>query len=137
MASKHDGTQSNGSSQNDGKPASISGPMAERRASARHAVELDVGLGKEQNYFSGFAENLSLGGGFIASHAIKPVGEPLEVRLFLPDRTVPLRIAAEVRWARSFDEKNELPPGMGVAFRTLSRNDEQLLAAFLASLREG
>ena len=41
-----------------------------RRRHLRYAVELDVSMSSEHNFYAGFAENLSEGGVFVATHSL-------------------------------------------------------------------
>ncbi|HEU5076246.1 MAG TPA: hypothetical protein VFU02_18765, partial [Polyangiaceae bacterium] len=40
----------------------------DHRIDPRAAVELDVSLGSDHNFYAGFVENLSAGGVFVATH---------------------------------------------------------------------
>src|SRR5262245_6073459 len=83
-----------------------------RREFVRHKVDLDVSLGSDHNFYSGFAENLSAGGVFIATHLLRPVGENVEVCIHLPDGSE-IRGSGEVRWVRVFNADSDTPPGIG------------------------
>src|SRR5690242_17434171 len=56
-----------------------------RREHSRFSVDLDVTVGSDHNFYAGFAENLSAGGVFIATHKLKPVGSRIELSINLPD----------------------------------------------------
>lgn len=103
-----------------------------RRANPRYAVELDVSLGSEHNFYAGFVENMSVGGVFVATHMIKPVGEKLELAIHLPDSDVVVRGIGEVRWIREYSEQSNVPPGMGVRFAHLEPGSLVAIEAFLA-----
>ena len=45
-------------------------PGDTRRGHHRFSVDLDVSLGSDHNFYSGFAENLSVGGVFVATHQV-------------------------------------------------------------------
>ncbi len=109
-------------------------PVAQpqRRASPRFAVELDVSLGSEHNFYAGFVENMSAGGVFVATHMLKPVGEKLELAIHLPDNEVVVRGIGEVRWIREYSEQSNVPPGMGVRFVHLEPASLEAIEAFLA-----
>ena len=104
----------------------------QRRASPRYAVELDVSLGSDHNFYAGFVENMSAGGVFVATHMIKPVGERLEISIHLPDSEVVVRGIGEVRWIREYSEQSNVPPGMGVRFAELEPGSLEAIEAFLA-----
>src|SRR6478735_6647861 len=56
-----------------------------RREHSRFSVDLDVTIGSDHNFYAGFAENLSAGGVFIATHKLKPVGSKIDLSINLPD----------------------------------------------------
>jgi uncharacterized protein (TIGR02266 family) len=101
-----------------------------RREHSRFAVDLDVTVGSDHNFYAGFAENLSAGGVFIATHNLKPVGSKIELSINLPDGSR-LETVGEVRWIRVFNEHSDTPPGMGVKFNELSPDALALIQSFL------
>jgi uncharacterized protein (TIGR02266 family) len=105
---------------------------SQRREHSRVAVELDVSLGSDHNFYAGFAENVSAGGLFIATHMLQPVGERIEFRVNLPGASNVVRGLGEVRWVRDYCESSNVPPGMGLRFINLAPGSEELIAEFLA-----
>lgn len=103
----------------------------QRRAYPRYGVDLDVSLGSDHNFYAGFVENISAGGVFVATHAIKPVGERLELTIHVPDSEEPVRAIGEVRWIREYSEASDVPPGMGVRFVELAASAQQAIERFL------
>lgn len=101
-----------------------------RREHSRFHVDLDVTVGSDHNFYAGFAENLSSGGVFIATHKLKPVGSKIELTINLPDG-VQLRADGEVRWIRVFNELSDTPPGMGVKFTNLAGASVAVIQSFL------
>jgi uncharacterized protein (TIGR02266 family) len=102
-----------------------------RREHARFRVDLDVSIGSEHNFYAGFAENLSAGGVFVATHLLKPVGEKLEICVNLPDGLGTVVGVGEVRWLREFNESSDTPPGMGVRFEHLEPGSVEAIERFL------
>ena len=102
-----------------------------RREHSRFHVDLDVTVGSDHNFYAGFAENLSAGGVFIATHKLKPVGSKIELTINLPDG-VQIRATGDVRWIRVFNEQSDTPPGMGVRFNDLADASVALIQKFLA-----
>jgi uncharacterized protein (TIGR02266 family) len=102
-----------------------------RREHSRFAVDLDVTVGSDHNFYAGFAENLSAGGVFIATHKLKAVGSKIELTINLPD-DVQLRLIGEVRWIRVFNERSDTPPGMGVKFATVGADEVAAIQRFLS-----
>lgn len=110
---------------------SASEDSSHRREHSRFAVDLDVTVGSDHNFYAGFAENLSAGGVFIATHNLKPVGSKIELSVNLPDG-VQVRAAGEVRWIRIFNEQSDMPPGMGVKFLDVDQASVTAINAFLS-----
>jgi uncharacterized protein (TIGR02266 family) len=102
-----------------------------RREHSRFSVDLDVTIGSDHNFYAGFAENLSAGGVFIATHKLKPVGSKIDLSINLPDGAQ-LQAAGEVRWIRVFNEQSDTPPGMGVRFENLEPSALQAIEGFLS-----
>ena len=106
---------------------------SQRRECARYKVDLDVSLGSEHNFYSGFAENISAGGVFVATHLVKPVGECMEISINLADSGTMVRGVGEVRWVREYNEASDTPPGMGIRFIELAAGAEGVIQSFLAT----
>lgn len=102
-----------------------------RREHSRFSVDLDVTIGSDHNFYAGFAENLSAGGVFIATHKLKPVGSKIDLSINLPDGAQ-LQASGEVRWIRVFNEQSDTPPGMGVRFENLEPSAVEAIQAFLS-----
>lgn len=102
-----------------------------RREHSRFHVDLDVTVGSDHNFYAGFAENLSAGGVFIATHKLKPVGSKIELTINLPD-SIQVHAEGEVRWIRVFNEHSDTPPGMGVKFHGLAPAAVALIQGFLS-----
>lgn len=105
----------------------------QRREHARYKVDLDVSVGSEHNFYSGFAENLSAGGVFVATHLVKPVGERVEISINLAGSASAIRGVGEVRWVREYNAASDTPPGMGIRFIDLEPGAEAQIGGFLAT----
>lgn len=105
---------------------------APRREHPRFAVDLEVNLGSEHNFYAGLVENLSAGGVFIATHVSKPVGSVVELSLRLPGSAEPWQLAGEVRWVRLYSEHSDAPPGLGVRFLSVPPEAERSIVRFLS-----
>src|SRR5258706_8279362 len=55
-----------------------------RREHSRYSVDLDVSVGSDHNFYAGFAENLSAGGVFGATHKPSSPGSEIELSITLP-----------------------------------------------------
>jgi uncharacterized protein (TIGR02266 family) len=104
----------------------------QRRAHPRYRVDLDVSLGSDHNFYAGLAENLSIGGVFVATHLLKPIGEKIDLAIHLPDSEDVLRGLGEVCWIREYIERSGLPPGMGIRFVGLPRESLDRIEKFLS-----
>lgn len=107
------------------------GEHVKRRLQPRYGVELDVHFGSEHNFYAGFVENMSVGGLFIATHQLRPLGELFEFSIFLPGTNKPIRGKGEVRWVREYNEGSDTQPGMGIRFYELEGDAEQVIKGFI------
>lgn len=103
-----------------------------RREHSRFSVDLDVTVTSDHNFYAGFVENMSVGGIFIATHQLKPVGERIEFSVHLPGSEEPIRGSGEVRWVRVYSEASNVPPGMGIKFDQIDPAAVRAIESFLA-----
>ena len=103
------------------------------REKARYGVDLAVTVNSEHNFYAGFIENMSVGGVFMATHLLKPLGEMMELTIYLPGREHPVRARGEVRWVREFNEASNVPPGMGIRFVEVDSDSVHAIDEFLGS----
>jgi uncharacterized protein (TIGR02266 family) len=64
----------------------------------------------------GVTQNVSLGGMFLATPALLPVGDRIALRLAILEDAEPVHLEAEVRWWRRFPLGARRPAGMGLRF---------------------
>jgi len=88
-------------------------------------IHVEVGPGSENNFFTGFDQDISTGGLFIATYNILEAGTKLDVNVELPD-SPPLLLRGTVRWIRE-DIQTDISPGMGVVFENLSREETDII----------
>jgi uncharacterized protein (TIGR02266 family) len=100
----------------------------ERRAGVRVALEVEVSLASESNFFVGLSGDISRGGLFVVTWRKLPVGTTIFVAVDLPDGR--LLADGEVRWAR--DVAEGIAPGLGIAFTGLSEEDRRRIDSFCA-----
>ena len=117
-------------SETPGEP--ISTEAVARREHGRFSVELDVTVTSDHNFYAGFIENMSVGGIFIATHQLEPVGERLEFSLHLPRQDAPIRGVGEVRWVRVYSEASNVPPGMGIKFDPVDAAAQRAIEDFIS-----
>lgn len=104
---------------------------AERRRAPRRVFETHVDFSSDSNFYTGFTEDISEGGLFLATWELKPLGSPIDVEFELPDGHL-VRVRGTVRWLRDpRDDHPDTPPGMGVQFESLDPIDEEAIQMFL------
>lgn len=97
-------------------PTNPIGKIALKRVAARVAMQTQVDLSSDSNFFTGFSTNISEGGLFVATVNVLPPGTPVDVTFSLPAGTR-LTVKGEVRWTREVNDKTpEVFPGVGVRF---------------------
>jgi uncharacterized protein (TIGR02266 family) len=97
-------------------PGSAIGKIALKRVAARVAMQTQVDLASDSNFFTGFSTNISEGGLFIATVNVLPPGTPVDVTFSLP-AGARLTVKGEVRWTREVNDRTpEVFPGVGVRF---------------------
>jgi len=105
----------------------------ERRSSRRHVIEIDIGIQSNTNFFTGFSQDISSGGLFIATYDILPIGTDLNVNFSLPPGGPVLSLDGIVRWIREYNQATpETDPGMGVKFQHLGADDRKAINQFMA-----
>lgn len=105
----------------------------ERREAARVQVSAEVGVYSDSNFFTGFTEDISEGGLFIATYDLEPIGTIIEVEFTLPGNHA-LKLEGEVRWLRDpIEAADGMFPGMGVRFVNLDPREKELLQEFCAA----
>ncbi len=79
----------------------------------------------EHSFFTGFSENISEGGLFIATYAMQPsLGEQFQLSFTLPNHTV-IEVVGEVTWIREHSPNSpHISPGFGCKFTNLSPEDQ-------------
>jgi len=106
-------------------------PEDPRRSLQRVAIEADIGFQSDNNFFTGFSEDISAGGIFIATFDLRPIGSPMMISFTLPDGRL-VSTDGVVRWLREYNETTpNIEPGMGVQFTNLSKDDESAINTFL------
>jgi len=123
-------------SSGNGLESEIPGPprlpnAQERRQAPRHVFETKVDFGSDSNFYTGFAEDISEGGLFLATWDLKPMGSAIDIEFELPDGHI-VHGRGVVRWLRDpHDDHPDAPPGMGVQFESLDPVDKEAIEIFL------
>ncbi len=114
------------------KMESIRPDGPERRYSDRRVIKVDIGIQSDTNFFTGFTQDISSGGLFIATYDVLDMGTALNVNFSLPHGPV-LSLDGTVSWIREYNETTpDIFPGMGVRFKNLTGEDEQEINHFIA-----
>jgi uncharacterized protein (TIGR02266 family) len=109
---------------------------ADRRTSPRKEfevdVEVDVGFESDHNFYTGLTQDISYGGLFVATHALRRVGERMTVKFTLPGQPDAITAETEVRWVRDpITVRSDDPGGMGLRFLSLPASAKEAIAAFI------
>ncbi|HEY6475051.1 MAG TPA: TIGR02266 family protein [Polyangia bacterium] len=105
------------------------------RAAERFDLEVKVDLESDHNFYTGLTQNISSGGVFIATSAIRKIGDRITLKFTLPESGETLAVETEVRWIRenSALHKVEGATGMGVRFVNLSPAAATAIQKFVES----
>jgi uncharacterized protein (TIGR02266 family) len=107
-----------------------------RREHIRVPVAVEVTATSGHNFWTGFTQNMSAGGVFLATDLDAPIGAILEFELAIPGGP-PVAVRAEVRWTREASAADEhQPAGLGLRFLGLSDPLARRIEAFIESQRE-
>ncbi len=103
-----------------------------RRRVQRVPIEADIGLQSDTNFYTGFTEDISAGGIFVATYNLLPLGSMVTISFTLPDGHLVV-CKGRVRWHREHNEAAaDISPGIGVQFEGLSPADQRAITHFLA-----
>jgi len=109
-----------------GKPTKVD----PRRSFQRIAISAEIGLQSDTNFFTGFTEDISMGGIFIATFDIKPIGSQVSISFTLPNGHV-VMTGGIVRWVREYNPATpDMHPGMGIQFENVSDEDSKAIHKF-------
>jgi uncharacterized protein (TIGR02266 family) len=112
------------------RPSDFGGRERRSNTDRRVFVEVEIGLTSESHIYTGLSLDVSTGGVFIATYEPAAAGTAVSMCFVLPDGYV-VNAEGVVRWTRAATE--DAPPGMGVAFASLSSESLAHIADFCAS----
>ena len=99
-----------------------------QRFHKRYEFELELSANSSHQFFTGFTENISAGGLFIATYQTLPLGSKFQIQFTVPGVDYQFQVDCEVRWVREYNEMMpHMTPGMGVNFIDLSVGEQQIL----------
>jgi uncharacterized protein (TIGR02266 family) len=102
----------------------------ERRSVRRYAVELDVTVSSEHNFYDGLVRDMGVAGVFIATYTPHRIGELIELSIRLSRQSQPIKAVGQVRWTRMQSPGGAIP-GIGVKFLGMSPADRARTREFL------
>ena len=102
-----------------------------RRGAERVSAEIEIGFQSESNFYSGFSENISEGGVFVATYHKHKLGDRHRVLLTLPGLEQPIEVSVEVRWVREADPVHDVKPGYGLQFVELTDAARETIERFV------
>jgi uncharacterized protein (TIGR02266 family) len=106
----------------------VSADRTERRVSERVAIEVEVSLTSDSQFFAGLSGDISQGGLFAQTHRPVPLGSHVLLAIFLPTGDIVTR--GIVRWARPASDS--APPGVGICFETLLSSERAAIEALVS-----
>ena len=104
------------------------GRIHERRD---YEAEIELSRESDHNFYTGFTENISSGGLFVATRDLKPIGTVMEISFSLPNFGTKITTRAEVRWQRLEQPHADSMPGIGVRFLDIDPAATHAINAFL------
>ena len=106
---------------------------AERRKHTRVVLKATVNMHSNSNFYTGFSDNISEGGLFVATHQVLAIGSRVKLDFSLPDHGKRLEMDAEVRWIRRAHADDESEPGIGLQFVEMSADNKLIIDTFIKS----
>ncbi|HXT95314.1 MAG TPA: TIGR02266 family protein [Polyangia bacterium] len=118
-----------------GRGAPKVAPQQNVRAAERFDLEVKVDLESDHNFYTGLTQNISSGGLFIATSAIRKIGDRITLQFSLPGTPDLVSVETEVRWIRENSALHRVDgaTGMGVRFVNLSPVASAAITKFLES----
>jgi len=102
-----------------------------RRTVPRITLNVDIGLQSENNFYTGFSEDISEGGIFLTTYDFKPIGTKVNFSFSLPNGYL-IMAAGTVRWVREYNPMTPgTQPGMGIQFEELSPEDRAQIEEYI------
>jgi uncharacterized protein (TIGR02266 family) len=110
--------------------------MADRRSNVRAVVKLQVERGEQYLLRVPLfvSANLSKGGMFLITRTPLKEGTDLNLRFSLPKEKKRIDVGAVVVWVREQADELNLPPGMGIRFVRINKDDQEHIANFVEQI---
>lgn len=98
----------------------------------RFPLKVEVSYASDHNFYTGFMENLSSGGLFVATHTPGNIGDVIELNFTVPGLQGICTAVCKVRWIREYNPLNpESVPGMGLQFYQLDGEARSAIEVFI------
>lgn len=108
-----------------------------RRRAFRVPFTVEVNVESEHNFWTGFTQNLSEGGLFVATEREVPMGSIVQFEMRLPGSDRVWLVVGCVRWARGADAATEdAPVGIGLQFVDVEPELAALIETFIQRSRD-
>ncbi len=93
-------------------------------------VSFEVSLDGPHSFYSGFTQDISKGGVFLATHQLYPLGTEMNISFILEGREISAK--TKVMWVRKPETiSGGLEPGMGLRFVEMKEEDLQAVISFI------
>ena len=109
------------------KVTELSAQAQLRRTEPRTHKVLSLTYNTKEEFVKAFSENASKFGIFIKTKNPLPKGEQFVLKLKLPQAQEPISIGCQVSWSRTSSQSPLNPPGMGVEFIKINKDDQEKL----------
>jgi uncharacterized protein (TIGR02266 family) len=87
------------------------------------SFQLDLTEESAHNFYTGFTDNISEGGIFIATQHLLDIGTQIKFPLSLPGMEVPELVEGTVKWVRREEYiAHQTPTGLGIQFNWISND---------------
>ena len=119
--------------ENAAKMSTVPPPRDARRSSEAMAVNVNtmLNMNTDHQFYNGFSENIEEGGIFVATFDTKPVDSKVIINFKLPGGH-PVTARGIVHFVREYNPLTpETPPGMGVKFTDLLKEDKRAIEKYL------
>jgi len=103
----------------------------ERRRHERRTLEAEIGVYSETNFYTGFSEDISEGGMFVATYDLRPIGAQVDLEFVLPGG-YEVSVRGEVRWVKDPIDSDSFA-GMGIRFLDLKGEDLAAVQEFVSN----
>ena len=108
-----------------------------QRHHRRIPLEVEVTIESDHNFFTGFTNNISEGGIFVATSLLKPLGTKVAFTFSLAPFPEKVSVNGVVRWIREDSKLTEdSPAGMGIQFIDLHPTVAKRIDAFISRSRD-